>query len=168
MTGALRQIPKVFSVHFRLFRIIVFTFLLLWCAGFSFNAFFPGNSTIIFYPFLKQVYSGVCHQIDYKTFEINNLHLLVCARCSGIYLGALFSVGGLIIFVKKINIPLKYFFISCFPMAFDVILYAAGVYHYTKWLAFSTGILFGSVAIVYILASIENFLFKELNEINEF
>ncbi len=168
MTEALRQIPRLFSVHFRMFRIIVFTFLLLWCAGFSINAFFPDNSIIVFYPFLKQVYSGVCHQIDYKTFEINNLHLLVCARCSGIYLGTLLSVAGLIFFVKRINSPLRYFFISGIPMALDVILYSTGVYHYSRLLAFSTGILFGSVAIVYILASIENFLFKDLNEINEF
>jgi len=168
MTGALSKIPRIFSIHYRVFRVIVFFIVLLWCAGFSMNALFPHNGAIIFYPVLKHAYSGVCHQIAYKTFEVNNLHFLVCARCTGIYFGALLSLLCLIFLTRNLGFPLKYFFISGIPMILDVICYTTGVYNYSKWIAFSTGILFGSTAIVYILFSIENFLFKELTEKNEF
>lgn len=155
-------------LNFRAVRIFAFIIILFWCAGFSLNALFPHNGAITLYPILKQVYSGVCHQTDYKTFEINNLHFLVCARCTGIYTGALIGSFVLIFLRPRLRPALKYFFISSFPMIIDVIGYHAGIYKYSKWAALSTGLLFGSAAIVYILASIEKILFKEPNENNEF
>lgn len=159
--------PRFRFSNFRAVRIFIFIVVLFWCAGFSLNALFPHNGTIILYPVLKQVYSGVCHQTDYKTFALNNLHFLVCARCTGIYAGALIGSFVLIFLRGNLNPGLKYFFISSVPMIIDVIGYHAGFYEYSKWVALATGLLFGSAAIVYILASIEKILFKEPNVTNE-
>ena len=40
---------------------------------------------------------GICHQIPERTFFFNNHPLPLCARCSGIYLGAMVGFVGLLI-----------------------------------------------------------------------
>lgn len=167
MTEALIKPRVTLLLSRKSLRIFILLILILWCTGFSINLFFPDNGILVLYPLLKQVYAGVCHQVGYKSFEVNNLHLLVCARCSGIYFGALLSILGLIFIPVRINHPIKYLFLSALPMFIDIIFYSSGIYIYSKWIAFVTGILFGSVAIVYILVSIENILFKESKEKNE-
>lgn len=38
---------------------------------------------------------AICHQIPSRTFHINGVPLPLCARCTGIYLGALLALAGL-------------------------------------------------------------------------
>ncbi len=38
---------------------------------------------------------AICHQIPGRTFHIDDVPLPLCARCTGIYLGALLGLGGL-------------------------------------------------------------------------
>ncbi len=138
-------------------RAIFFLALIIWCSGFSILVLFPNSKfTYILLPFLKRDYGTVCHQIDAKTFYINGNRLLVCARCTGIYLGALVTSFISLFIITKFNIPIKYFIIALIPMVIDVVFSSIGLYHYSKILAFSTGILFGSIVFMYILHSIEN------------
>ena len=141
----------------KVLRTIIFLSLLIWCFGFSFNLLF-GNSieSAIAYPFLKKIYHTVCHQLDEKTFSINGEKLLVCARCTGIYLGALISSIASLIFIRNISIKMKLLYFSMIPMLIDVLSTTLGVYTYSKELAFFTGLFFGSVVFIYILAAIEN------------
>ena len=145
----------------RTIRLTLFLLLLVWCFGFSFNSLFPYNRIIIFYPLLKQVYSNVCHQISYKCFELNGIHFLVCARCTGIYTGALLSSLLFLFSSKGISLKINYLFIAAVPMVLDVFLYSTGVYSYSKDIFFVTGLLPGFFAFVFILISIENYLLKD-------
>jgi uncharacterized membrane protein len=149
------------------FRIIVFFLAGLWCTGIlSVFLIKTGSIPPVLYPFLKYTYSIVCHQQGAKCFSFYGSNLLVCARCTGIYAGALFAIF-IFIFIKKIPvINFKMALYSVSPVLADVILYNAGLYNYSKTIAFITGLLPGSVLILYILNSFENF-FEDLKSVNE-
>ena len=173
-SGYLLKIDSVNEVPFendlssfkgiRFIRIIIFLSLAIWCLGFTYASLFPKSQMIVLYPLLKQVYSSVCHQIPYKSIEINGINFLVCARCSGIYFGGLFS--SMIFLFSSGNYSLKviYLFIAAIPMVIDVILYSTGVYTYSKIIALFTGLLFGFVVVSFILFSIEKILLKGNNK----
>ena len=138
-------------------RLVLFFMLIVWCFGFSFESLFPNSSlAAISYPLLKHAYGEVCHQVPSKTFVIENHKLLVCARCTGIYLGALvLSFLSLFIF-KKLNFGIKLLYISLVPILIDVIFSSLSIYKYSKLIAFGTGIFFGSIVFIYILTTLEN------------
>jgi uncharacterized membrane protein len=122
------------------------------------NVFLNSN-----YPFLKMMYSTVCHQNTLKSFSCNNTTLLVCARCTGIYLGVLVTSFVILFTLRVLRIKTIYLLLFSFPMLADVILYSIGFYHYNKIIASITGFLFGSVVFLYILNAIENSLIKNDN-----
>ena len=141
----------------RYLRAAVFAALLMWCAGFSIAPLFPDSPvTAVLYPVLKRDYGIVCHQRDVKTFAVFGHKLLVCARCTGIYFGALIISFVSLFIIKKIILDLKLLYAAMIPMALDVLLTTFGVYQYSKYLAFLTGLFFGSVVFIYILAAFEN------------
>ncbi len=119
--------------------------------------YFP--DLLFLFPFLKYNYSIVCHTQPEKLFQISNFHTLVCSRCFGIYSGALLSII-LILFGFYKSLGTKFLLLSSIPMFADVILYSFGFYTYSKWLAFSTGILLGSVGFFYIHSSLLSFFAK--------
>jgi len=151
--------------HNRIFlRICLFVIAFIWCVGFISPVFFKSiNILAASYPFTKRIYSIVCHQIGAKTFSINNNNFLVCARCTGIYSGALIaSLASLfyLSFNPRNNNLLLY---SLIPLLLDVLFTTAGLYHYSKILAMATGLFFGSVSFTYILNILENNLLTEKN-----
>ncbi len=138
-------------------RMFFFIALLLWCIGFSAGSLFPSSQiTAVLYPLLKHAYSDVCHQLPSKTFVIAGHPLLVCARCTGIYSGALLISFVSLFFLKNLNIGIKLLYAALVPVLLDVILSTAKIYIYSKYLAFATGLFFGSVVFIYILAAVEN------------
>ena len=151
----------------KIIRVIVFLTLTVWCLGFTFASLFPKSQMIIVYPLIKQFYSSVCHQINYKCIEINGINFLVCARCSGIYFGALLSSAILLFFSGSNTLDVKYIVIASIPMFIDVVLYSTGIYSYSKFTALSTGLIFGFVSGSFIIFSIENLLLKKATRINE-
>ena len=146
-----------FSVPKFTLRAIIFFLLLVWCLGIISSLLISSPTlSAISHPILKRLYGTVCHQIEAKTFSINGHRFFVCARCTGIYFGAfIFSFISLIIF-PKMDFGLKLLYISMGPMALDVFFTWIGLYNYIKYLAFGTGIFFGSVVFIYILGAIEN------------
>lgn len=135
--------------------------LLIWCFGFMFELLIPLNEKMI-YPalFLKKAYSVVCHQDTDKLLQVGNSSLMVCARCTGIYIGALItSIVPLFVRISfrhflKNNVAL---IIAAFFILFDVTASSIGLYNYSKTIAFVTGFVFGSVIIFYILESVKLF-----------
>jgi uncharacterized membrane protein len=121
------------------------------------NDSFPLATTFFF---TDKIYSLVCHQDAAKSFFFAGNKLEVCARCTGIYTGAvLFSIAALF-FSRLRPRDKKWLLYSMIPMAADVILYSAGVYPYSKWIAFSTGLILGSISILYIFTGIEEYFFE--------
>jgi hypothetical protein len=111
---------------------------------------FSRNYTGLVFLFTDKIYSIVCHQETAKSFFIDGNKLEVCARCTGIYSGAvIFSIAGLLF--RKLR-----------PRDKKWLLYSAGIYDYSKWVAFSTGMILGSASILYIFTGIEDY-FLEFN-----
>ena len=135
---------------------------MIWFTGLFLNILLPDNISRIFPGiFIDKVYSLVCHQNADKSFFISGEKLEVCARCTGIY------TGGLIFSIIAIMMPgirsgsKNLLLLSMIPIALDVFLYWVGIYDYSKWIAFSTGFVLGSVSILYIFKGIEEY-FSEL------
>jgi len=127
-----------------LIRLILFIALFVWCVGFSYNSLFPNSAyTIIASPFLKKLYGTVCHQHIEKTFLFNKHYFYVCARCTGIYSGALVVSFISIFSLPRLPEKMTLLYFSAIPMLIDV-------------LSTTTGIFFGSATFAYILAAIEN------------
>jgi len=143
------------SISRKIFRLVIFILLLIWSAGFSINALFPNSEAAILYPALKKIYSTVCHQNENKLIKISSLDFLVCARCTGIYAGALILSFISLFGLNKMKTGKIFLIISAAPMLIDVLFSSFGVYNYIITISFSTGLFFGSVVFIYILLSIE-------------
>ncbi len=83
---------------------------------------------------------------------------MVCARCTGIYMGA-FASSILFFFVSiKKELSIKYLFLFSVPLIVDIILYSIGIYHYSKVMALITGLLLGSAGFFYLYNGLNNFI----------
>lgn len=145
-----------------IFNYLIPFILILWIIGFTFPVLINfSNHLIVYLPFIKLIYSPVCHQIPERSFEINNLNFLVCIRCTGIYLGIFVTYFFLLISNFEFNLSKKLFLFSVFVMAIDVLLYSTGVYNYNKIIAFLTGIFAGITLILFIFPIIKNYFIKK-------
>jgi uncharacterized membrane protein len=130
----------------------------VWYIGLSFPILFSSSEFIVLTPLIKKAYSNVCHQESYKLITIGGNQFLVCARCLGIYTGVLiFSF--ISIFLKIIpNHIIKLIIISIVMIFADILFYTTGLYGYSKYIAFGTGLFSGSVTFIYILNEFDNYL----------
>ena len=144
------------------FRFIAFTSLLAWCAGFTLNAFTNGSDiSIAATPLFNFFYDNVCHQDNDKIISLNGFGILVCARCTGIYIGALVASVLLLFPLQKKEIPIKIFSLASFLLLTDVLLNNFVFSSYNKISAFTTGIFFGSICLIIVLNVLEkHFLMK--------
>lgn len=146
----------------RSLKIAIAILVLIWCIGIFSEWLIPLNNNVtLAIPFLHKSYSLVCHQIKTKLVTDGTYETMVCARCTGIYLGSLISSIVLVFITLKRKLTLKLLLIFSAPMIIDVFLYSIGIYHYSKVVAFSTGLLFGSVGFLYLYNGL-NQLFVEL------
>jgi len=124
--------------------------MLIWVIGIFAEIlvnYFP--TAFYFLPFLKYNCSIVCHTESEKLFNIGIYRSLVCSRCTGIYLGGLFSsIIILLGFTREVST--KLLLLSSIPIFADVFLYSFEFYSYYKYSALFTGFLLGSVGFIYI------------------
>jgi uncharacterized membrane protein len=142
------------------FRTAVFLFLSFWCAGFLFPLASGYINNVLADIFFVQLYSTVCHQQSEKCLSIAGSQLLVCARCTGIYLGALVTAFVIISF-KSIKTSSTFLLISLLLLIADVLFVLTNVYPYSKITAMSTGLIFGVSIYLYLMKELENFFFTE-------
>jgi len=147
-------------------RIIPLIFLLAWVVGFI-SPCLNINSLNSIYPFQKMLYSNICHQDVQKSFICNDIPFLVCARCTGIYFGAFISAAVILILNITLILKTKYLYLLSIPMLLDVLFYSIGIYPYNKFIASSTGFLFGSSIFLYILSALEYLLFIKQKNNND-
>lgn len=136
-------------------RLLITFVLLIWLLGIFIEWLFPLiPQLILILPFLEHSYSLVCHQQENKLVADSFYHSLVCSRCVGIYIGLLFSsICCLVITIKK-DLPKKVILFAVSPMLADVILSSSGFYNYSKYFAFITGFLLGSVGFLYFYSAL--------------
>ncbi len=139
-----------------LLKCTIFVLTLFWFGGILTSVFAPA-----LYPASKLFYSHVCHQNENKLIYLFNKPLLVCARCTGIYSGALIS-SALIFFISTKKLQIKYLLLSALPVLIDVTLVMSGLNMYSKYSAFITGFILGSVTFLYIWNGIEKLLMEKI------
>jgi uncharacterized membrane protein len=100
----------------------------------------------------------VCHQESDKCISIAGQQMFVCARCAGIYFGAIIAATWFF-FLKRVRITRKVLLASLAIILSDVFLVFSGVYDYTKGISLVTGILFGSTVYIYLMNELESFFF---------
>lgn len=148
-------------------KLLIFFMLLIWCTG----IFFPvlsvtTQSYLVSHIFLDKIYSLVCHQENSKSYFFSGIKIEVCARCTGIYLGALIiSIPGMIFSKLKFHSK-KILLLSIGIMTADVFLYSVGFYHYSRLVALLTGLILGSVSIPYIFEGINEYFSEVKNNPN--
>lgn len=150
------------KIKLKLIKIGFFLALALWLIGFS-SPCIDSSFLRSLFPIQKQFYSVVCHQEIERSFECGNFHLLVCARCTGTYLGSAIASFIIIFFGKPIKVKTKWLIFFSLPMLLDVLLLTFGIYDYNKSASSITGLLFGSIVFIYILSAIENLLLQKNN-----
>ena len=138
-------------------KLLIVFFLSIWCAGFLFPIIAPQFTTRPFIEqWLKYSFSLVCHQNESASLSLSENHLLVCARCSGIYFGALLTSLIMMFKIFRGSLNLKPLFIFTSPLIFDAIAVRIQLYIYSKALAFTTGLLFGAIVILYIFEALQS------------
>jgi uncharacterized membrane protein len=147
-----------------LFRLTLFTLMLIWSIGILYPMFPAENHDKFIEFLLAAVYSTVCHQQAEKCISIDGSRMLVCARCAGIYSGALF-IALTAILLKKLRINNTILFTALTVLCADVLSVFIGIYDYSKIIAFTTGMFFGISIYLYLLIELENFLLNSMNEI---
>jgi len=143
-------------------RFVFLSLLTIWITGFL----LPLVSTIddpLTNFLIAKIYSTVCHQDSTKYISIDNNSTLVCARCSGIYFGALIAAIASIIIFHPLTSK-KLLLISIIPLLIDVLLVSLGIYSYLKIISFITGMVFGSIIYLFILTEIEKLILEQISD----
>ena len=154
---------------FKAVNYLFFFLLLFWSAGFLFPVLSPSfTGKPIVDQLLNYNYSIVCHQSKSSEITFCSEHFLVCARCTGIYVGALLIAIIMLLNLLKIKLSLLPLFIFTAPLVIDAFAVRLNIYAYSKIVAFITGSLFGAIILIYILETIEksfNLSYKWKNEL---
>ncbi len=142
-------------------RLFLFILLFIWVVG-NFSeiiaGYFPSFSILQF--ITTKAFSMVCHQNPLKLICIDENCTQLCARCSGIYIGAFF-LSTITLFVREVSSPnLRLLAAAIIIIILDIICYNAGLYNYSHWVAALTGVFLGSIAFLYIRNGIEKLLFE--------
>ncbi|WP_083832087.1 DUF2085 domain-containing protein [Ignavibacterium album] len=153
------QSKKVFSI-----KLILLSGLVIWNIG-IFSPCLIGKDNLFVYHLIKFFYSPVCHQKIERSFTCNHLQLMVCARCTGIYFGALITAF-LNLLPVSISISKRLLFYSAIPMLLDVIFISFGVYEYNKVISFITGNIFGASLFIFIFEIIKDYFLELTKEKN--
>ncbi|MGI8555534.1 MAG: DUF2085 domain-containing protein [Pyrinomonadaceae bacterium] len=99
-------------------------------------------------------FSYLCHQMEWRSFHIDNEPLAVCARCFGFYAG--FLLGVIIYpFFRTLNntepLPRLWLFLAMIPMGVDWSLTFFGIWENTHFSRLATGLILGAACAFFII-----------------
>lgn len=146
-------------------RLLLLSLLSIWIFGFLLQAITSIDNSISNF-LVSRIYSTVCHQESSKCLSIGSASMLVCARCAGIYTGALIA-GLLSLLLIVPSISKRVLILSAIPLAMDVFLTFTEVYTYSQGLAFATGLAFGGMVYLLTISESENLFSNKLYMGNE-
>ncbi len=117
-----------------------------------------GGSASLLSSSLYSFFSGICHQLDQRSFHIagpfGDMKFGVCIRCCSIYGSFLVSLLFLPLLrdFPGLRVPNpKFLFFALLPMLLDVVLSDSGIYPSSSISRIVTGILLGSVLPLYVI-----------------
>lgn len=141
--------------------LILFFLILIWCVGIFIELFIKIDGHFVFtLPYLQKTYSLVCHQEQDKLLSFGGYETLICARCTGIYLGLLISSFFILFKLPRWKLHINILLIVSVPMIVDVVLTTLNIYSYSKLIAFSTGLLLGSFGFFYLYTGLNNLILE--------
>lgn len=143
-------------------RFVFLSLLTIWITGFLLPLVSAIDNPLTNFV-MTRFYSTVCHQDSTKCISIDNNSTLVCARCAGIYFGALIAAISSIIIFHPLTSK-KLLLISIIPLLIDVLLVSLGIYSYSKIISFITGMVFGSIIYLFILTEIEKLILEQISD----
>jgi uncharacterized membrane protein len=103
---------------------------------------------------LYEFFRPACHQMPERSFYVAGYPLAVCARCTGLYVGAL---AGVVFYplarrVARTDTPPRVWLIlAAVPTTVDFALGFFHVWENTHWSRFTTALLLGAVSAFYIV-----------------
>ena len=106
---------------------------------------------------IYKFFSFICHQLDWRSFYVENHKFAVCARCFGVYFGLLL---GFVIYplLRKIDeiepLPRFWLFLAMIPIAIDWSLGAFDIWENTHLSRFITGLILGAACAIYIVPAL--------------
>ena len=104
----------------------------------------------VFYQFFR----AACHQMPERSFHVAGYPLAVCARCTGLYVGALAGVAAypLARRLTRTDAPDRVWLVlAAVPTAVDFALGFFHVWENTHWSRFSTALLLGAASAFYVV-----------------
>jgi uncharacterized membrane protein len=120
----------------------------------------------IFYQF----FHVACHQIPERSFHVSGYAFAVCARCFGMYAGALLGVA-LYPFARSIvrtDAPARqWLMLAAVPTTVDFVLGFSGLWENTHWSRFSTGLLLGAAAAFYVIPGLVDLWLRRVWRLSE-
>ena len=147
--------------NYRFIKPIFYLLSILWLLGIFIEWAIPFIEELVYINlFAEQAYSLVCHQDSDKLLLSGGYSSKVCARCTGIYSGAVLSIALLFFIKRRESINIKYLLLASLPILLDILLYNLNIYAYSKLIAFGSGILFGSAGFFYIASGIDKFIYE--------
>lgn len=109
----------------------------------------------------RGLFAPVCHQIISRSFELFGFPLAVCARCTGVYCGAIFGLALLGVLRRRAAVsmpPRSILLAGLAPAAFDFIAGVLGLTHTSSAERFATGVIAGAVASFFVYPGILSFV----------
>jgi uncharacterized membrane protein len=103
---------------------------------------------------IYQAFSPLCHQVSSRSFHLDGIPFAVCARCTGVYLGA---VVGLLIYPLRVRIdnetmPSRVLLMAgVAPLAIDGLANLTRIYSSSMNVRAATGVITGVVVAWFIL-----------------
>ena len=101
-----------------------------------------------------QFFHAACHQMPERSFYLAGYPLAVCARCTGLYVGALAGVIAypLVRPLARTDAPRReWLILAAIPTTIDFALGFFHVWENTHWSRFSTALLLGAAAAFYVV-----------------
>ncbi len=147
-------------------RITLFSMISIWIILIFFEIIAKAvNNLYVLIPFLKGMFSLVCHQDSSKSLAICDVHSLVCIRCTGLYFGA-WLAAFLSLFYEKLFKYLKrsYFMALLGFMFLDVFFVNIGLYDYNSFISILSGIFLGFVCFLYLYKGLFEFYYNKEKE----
>ena len=145
----------------RRYSLILFFLILIWFLGIFIEWFTKiDEHFVLVFPYLQKTYSLVCHQEKNKLLLFGGAETLTCARCTGIYLGLLLSSFFVLIKLPKWKLHFNLLLITASLMIADVLFTSLNIYNYSKFIAFSTGLLLGSTGFFYLYAGLNDLILE--------
>ena len=120
---------------------------------------YPGTAAFLYLGF-----SPVCHQLPARSFKLMGACWAVCQRCSGIYVG-LFA-GSFLPCINRVipPKPRKLVFVATALLTLDALLPLIGIWNSTTVTRFVTGLFFGTMLSMLLLAGMTEFLRERVRQ----